>query len=224
LSFRVERSAGELLLTWNRDADVIHEATHAVLAIADGERNQSVKLDQAQLREGGIVYIPSNSDINFQLAVMGRKPSQTQSEFVRVLRVSPWATAEPPPAAPPKPVSKRTRAAKALALRSSKASKGPGAELAKARNEAAPLADDLVHSSGSASALDLPDAPTLTSGPQAQAVLIPDNMAAPAMTSLSAFQLPVTAPPDILEPRFGGQAIEAQVLTQRSPEYSLAAK
>jgi hypothetical protein len=55
LSFRVERSAGELLLTWNRDADVIHEATHAVLAIADGERHQSVDLDQAQLRHGGIV-------------------------------------------------------------------------------------------------------------------------------------------------------------------------
>ena len=56
LSFRVERSAGELLLRWNRDAEVIHEATHAVLAIADGERYQSVELDQPQLRDGGIVY------------------------------------------------------------------------------------------------------------------------------------------------------------------------
>lgn len=92
LSFRVERLAGELLLIWNRDADVVHEATHAVLAIADGEWQQSVDLDEAQLRHGGIVYLPSNSDINFQLTVTGRKAWQTQSESVRVLRVSPWAT------------------------------------------------------------------------------------------------------------------------------------
>jgi hypothetical protein len=195
LSFRVERSAGELLLTWNRDADVIHEATRAVLAIADGERYQSVNLDQALLRDGGIVYMPSNSDINFQLKVTGRKPSQTQSEFVRVLRVSPWATAVPPPASGRRPVSKRTRAAKALALRSSKASEGPGTE----RNEAALQVDDLAQSSGSASALDLPDAPTLTFGPQAEAALTPDNMAAPE-TQVSLFQLLVSAPPDIPEP------------------------
>jgi hypothetical protein len=218
LSFRVERSAGELLLTWNRDADVIHEATHAVLAIADGERHQSVNIDQAQLRDGGIVYMPYNSDINFKLKVTGRKPSQTQSEVVRVVRVSPWATLKPQSAAPPKPVSKRTRAAKASVLRSSKASKRPEAGLPKARNEAAPLADDLAHSSGPASALDLPDAPTLTFEPQAQGVFFPGNMAALTGTPVSQFQLPVTAPPDILEPRVGGQASEAQILTQRSPE------
>jgi hypothetical protein len=224
LSFRVERLAGELLLTWNRDADVIHEATHAVLAIADGERHQSVDLDQAQLRDGSIVYLPSSSDINFQLTVTGRKASQTQSESVRVLRVSPWATPEPPPASPPKPVTKRTRAANTLALMSSKASAGPGAELAKAANEAAAQADDLAQSSGSTSALDLPDAPGLTSGPQAQAVLIPGNMAAPAETQVSLFQLLVTALPDIPEPRVGGRASEAQILTQTSPEYPLAAR
>jgi hypothetical protein len=157
LSFRAERSAGELLLTWNRDADVIHEATHAVLAIADGERYQSVDLDQTQLRHGGIVYLPSNSDINFQLTVTGQKASQTQSESVRVLRVSPWATPEPPPTSPPKPVPKRAGAANTLTLMSSKAFKGPGAEFAKSPNEAALQADDLAQSSGSASALDLVD-------------------------------------------------------------------
>jgi hypothetical protein len=197
LSFRVERSAGELRVTWNRDADVIHQATHAVLAVADGEQRQSVNLDQAQLRDGGIVYVPSNSDINFQLKVTGRKPSQTQSEFVRVLRVSPWATREPPPAPPPKPVSKTTRTATASALWPSKASKGPGAERAKAQNEAASLADDLAQSSGSATALDLPDPPTLTVGPPAQAVLFLRDIEPLTGTPVSQFQLLATAPPDI---------------------------
>lgn len=206
LSFHVERSAGELLLTWNRDADVIHGATRAILAIADGEWQQSVDIDQAQLREGAIVYLPSNSEINFQLTVTGRKAWQTQSESVRVLRVSPWATPEPPQASPPKPVPKSTRAANTLTLMSSKASEGPAAELAKAPNEAAPQADDPAQSSASATALDLPEAPGLTSGPEAQAVLIPGNMAAPAETLESLFQLLVTAPADIPEPRVGGQA------------------
>jgi hypothetical protein len=209
LSFRVERSAGELLITWNRDADVIHEATHAVLAIADGEWQQSVDLDQAQLRHGGIVYLPSNSDINFQLTVTGRKASQTQSQSVRVLRVSPWATPERLPASPPKPVPKSTRAANTPALMSFKASEVPDAELTKAPNEAAPQADELAQSSALATALDLPDAPGLTPGPQAQAVLIPGNMAAPAETQVSLFQLLPTAPPDIPEPGVGGRASEA---------------
>jgi TonB family protein len=222
LSFRVERSAGELFLTWNKDADVIHDATQAVLAIADGERHQSVRLDQAQLRHGRIVYLSYNPEINFQLKVTGRKPSQTQSEFVRVLRVSPWAT-PPPPASPPKPAL-RTKATNALAHVSSKPSEAPGAGLAKAPNEAAAQTGYLVRSSGPASALDLPDAPVLTFGPQVQAALMPGSMVAPAGTSLSAFQLSMIAPPDIPQPRVGGQASEARILSQTSPEYPLAAK
>jgi len=222
LSLRVERSADKLLLTWNRDADVIHDATHAVLAIADGELQRSADLDQAQLRDGGIVYLPSNSDINFQLTVTGKKAWQTQSESVRVVRFSPWASPAPPPS-PPKPVPERAWSASTLTLRSPQASQGPGAPFAKAPREA-PQADYLRQSSESASALDLPDAPGLTSGPQAQAALIPGNMTAPAEALVSLFQLLVTAPPDIPKPRVGGRVSEAQILTQTSPEYPPAAR
>jgi protein TonB len=224
LSFRVERSAGELFLTWNKNADVIHEATHAVLAIADGERHQTVKLDQAQLRHGRIVYLSYNPEINFQLKVTGRRPSQIESEFVRVLRVSPWATPERPPAARPKSVPMRTKAANALAHISPKASEGPGVGRAKPPNGAALEADDLAQNSGSPSALDLPDPPILPFGPQAQALLFPGSMVAPSGIQLSALQLPVIAPPDIPKPRVGGQASEARILTQTPPEYPLAAK
>ena len=91
-------------------------------------------------------------------------------------------------------------------------------------NETAPRTDDLAQSSGAASALDLPDAPVLTAGPLAQAVFIPGKMVAPPGRQVSLFQVLVTAPPDKPEPTVGGQASEAQILTQRSPEHPLAAK
>jgi protein TonB len=71
--------------------------------------------------------------------------------------------------------------------------------------------------------LDLPDAPVLTFG-QLQAISTPGNIATPAGIPLSAFPLPWAAPPDIPQPRVGGQVSEAQILTQTSPEYPLAAK
>jgi TonB family protein len=181
-------------------------------------------LDHAQLRHGGIVYLPSNSDINFQLTITGKKASQMQSESVRVLRFSPWATPELLPPSPPKPVPKRTMVTNVLALMSPQASKRPGAELARATNEAAPLANDLAQSTGLTSALDLPDAPSLTFGQQAQTVLIPGNMADPAKILVSLFHLLVAAPLDTPEPRVGGRVREAQILTKRSPEYPLSAR
>ena len=40
LALRVERSGGELVLTWNRDSAAIRNATHAVLSIEDGQRTR----------------------------------------------------------------------------------------------------------------------------------------------------------------------------------------
>lgn len=111
-----------------------------------------------------------------------------------------------------------------LALMSPQASKRPGAELARATNEPAPLANDLAQLTGLTSALELPDAPSLTFGPRAQTVIIPGNMAAPAETLVSLFHLLVAAPLDTPEPRVGGRVSEAQILTKRSPEYPLSAR
>jgi TonB family protein len=118
----------------------------------------------------------------------------------------------------------KTKAAHALAHISPKASEGPGAGRANAPNGAALQADDLAQNSGSASALDLPDAPILPFGPQAQALLLPGSLVASPGIQLSALQLPVIAPPDIPKPRVGGQATEARILTQTPPQYPLAAK
>src|SRR5262249_1799000 len=89
LSLRVERSSGELLLTWNRDSDAIRNAVRAVLTITDGDQHENVNLDLAQLKNGSVVYSPTGSDVGFQLSVFGQNSAQTNSESVRVLRTRP---------------------------------------------------------------------------------------------------------------------------------------
>src|SRR5262249_10124507 len=89
LQLRVERSNGELLLTWNRDSDVIRTASKAVLSINDGEQHENVEMDLAQLRNGSIVYSPQGSDISFKMEVTGQGQDKTTSESVRVLRNRP---------------------------------------------------------------------------------------------------------------------------------------
>jgi len=89
LQLRVERTAGELLLTWNRDSDAIRGATKAVLQINDGDQHENVEMDLAQLRNGSIVYSPSGADISFKMEVTGKNDQKVASESVRVLRTRP---------------------------------------------------------------------------------------------------------------------------------------
>jgi len=100
LSLRVERTAGEILLTWNRDSAAIRNATHAVLSIADGDQHENVEMDLAQLRNGSISYSPASSDVVFKMEVTGRDNEKTASESVRVLRTKPLPTASPDPVPP----------------------------------------------------------------------------------------------------------------------------
>ena len=95
LSLRVERTAGEILLTWNRDSDAIRTATHAVLSISDGDQHENVEMDLAQLRNGSISYSPASSDVVFKMEVTGKGEEKTASESVRVLRTRPSPLAGP---------------------------------------------------------------------------------------------------------------------------------
>jgi len=89
LALRVERTGGELLLNWNRDSDVIRNASHAVLSIADGPQHENVEMDLAQLRNGSIVYSPVTADVVFRMEVSGKDNAKITSESVRVLRTRP---------------------------------------------------------------------------------------------------------------------------------------
>src|SRR5690242_19059541 len=84
LALRVERSAGQLLLTWNREADAVKSAKNAVLFISDGDRQENVQMDLAQLRNGSIVYMPVTGDVSFRMEVVGSDQGKIQTESVRV--------------------------------------------------------------------------------------------------------------------------------------------
>jgi protein TonB len=86
---RIERTATDLLLTWNRDSDAVRNAKKAVLSISDGDRQENLDLNLSDLRNGSIVYSPLSSDVSFRMEVTGADQSRTASESVRVLRTKP---------------------------------------------------------------------------------------------------------------------------------------
>ncbi|HEY2016911.1 MAG TPA: TonB family protein, partial [Bryobacteraceae bacterium] len=94
LALRVERTGGELQLTWNRDSDPIRNATKAVLSISDGEQHQDVAMDLAQLQKGSIAYTPATADVVFRMEVSGKGDSKTGSEMVRALSTRPSPLAD----------------------------------------------------------------------------------------------------------------------------------
>ena len=89
LTLRVEHSAGDLLLTWNRESDAIRNARNGVLTIADGDRSENHPMDRSELQNGSIVYSPLTADVSFHLEVTGPDNSKTAAESVRVLRTRP---------------------------------------------------------------------------------------------------------------------------------------
>jgi periplasmic protein TonB len=89
LSLRIERTAGDLLVTWNRESSAVRDAKAAVLSISDGERQENYQMDVAQLRTGSIVYSPLTPDVSFKLDVTGANQAKIASEMVRVLRTRP---------------------------------------------------------------------------------------------------------------------------------------
>jgi TonB family protein len=84
LALRIERSGGQLVLQWNREAEVLLDAQRATLTIVDGDHTEEVPVEPAQLRSGSIVYAPATGDVLFRLEVVSRE-GKSVSESVRVL-------------------------------------------------------------------------------------------------------------------------------------------
>jgi protein TonB len=106
LSLRVERNAGQLLLTWNRNASAIQTASRATLTINDGDHREDADLDLGLLRSGNVVYTPITNDVSFRLEVTDVQGGKSVSESMRVLAgrpspapVDPQTTAAAQPAA-----------------------------------------------------------------------------------------------------------------------------
>lgn len=222
LALHVERSAGALLLTWNRDSEAVKNAARGELAINDGDQRENVNVDLAQLRNGSIVYTPTGADIVFQLSVIGKDSSKLESESVRVLRTRPSPMPDGTPAAPEK-----------TAMATIKPAPGPSAAAPQSPvAEAADNTDNKLSTTASpvkpftpevpsqrlrpARPSDLPDAPGLAKNDQIAVVLPGTNLAAPPAIA----PLPAPAAPS----KIGGQIQQAEVVSRVNPEYPLAAR
>ena len=225
LTLRVEHSAGDLLLTWNRESDAIRNARNGVLTIADGDRSENHPMDRSELQNGSIVYSPLTADVSFHLEVTGPDNSKTAAESVRVLRT------RPSPMPPETATSVQTGKSGAGAANSSQASAAtPGAD-GDAASEPAPEVTKLATASRQFNAApleqrlraalpsDMPDAPGLSSsGGQAAAASINLGAIIPSQTAIPApapretrAPAPAPAPTSQLRP--------AELISRKAPEY-----
>jgi protein TonB len=231
LQLRVERTAGELLLTWNRDADPIKTATKAMLSISDGARHENVEMDLAQLRNGSIVYSPSSADISFKMEVTGQGNTKTASESVRVLqnRPSPLQDQTQPPA----PQSAQSGVQPAAAAETSTPAEEPAQEGTKPAVALKPFqAEPLAQRLRPVSSTDLPEAPAMSAGAapaSVPGVNLNAVMQGPAAPRPAAPVAPAPAAsvstPDVrAAAKSGGQIQSATLIYKKDPEYPKMAK
>jgi len=95
LDLKVETNAGQLLLSWNRNATIVATATRATLTINDGDHKEDVDLDLATLRNGSIVYSPISNDVSFRLEVVDQK-GKSEAGLTRRLAGRPSAAVAAP--------------------------------------------------------------------------------------------------------------------------------
>jgi hypothetical protein len=67
--FQAAQRHDHLLLTWNRTARAVHDATGATLSIHDGPETEDVELNLDTLRRGGVAYYPIFEDSSFRLTL-----------------------------------------------------------------------------------------------------------------------------------------------------------
>jgi hypothetical protein len=67
--FQAVQRQDHLLLTWNRAAKSVRDATAATLTIHDGPESEDVALDLDTLRRGGADYYPVFEDVSFGLTL-----------------------------------------------------------------------------------------------------------------------------------------------------------
>jgi TonB family protein len=232
LGLRIERTAGGLLLTWNRDAVVIQHASKVVLSISDGDRHENIEMDPNQVRTGSIVYPPISGDVSFQMEVTDAKQSRTTSESLRVHdpRPSPLATS-PSPAQGPQPVAKQNTPGKGQNgegpdAASADASAKPQDEQAVVRNTTPVKQFDkesLAQRLRPAASADMAEAPTEVRANTSA----PGNLG--SIMSGAASAAPAPARPadtsgSAANGSSGGQITPAEPMYKKAPEYPKVAR
>jgi TonB family protein len=239
LALHVEPSAGELMLTWNRESNAIKNATRAVLSISDGAQHENVDMDLALLRSGSIEYSPSTSDIVFRMEVTGADQTKTTSESVRILRTRPSPMPEPGQAqgskGSPAPGAAKPASATGAAAAPDSASAGELPAQAEARPSTTPAkafnTDSLSQRLRPVRSTDLPDAPEVSRGGEAVSAPVPvavNSMPSPLLSSAPPASAPQSAPAQTANAARtsgnGGRVQPAQLVFRKDPEYPPIAK
>ncbi|MFB3827759.1 MAG: TonB family protein [Bryobacteraceae bacterium] len=223
LALRVERNAGQLVLTWNRDTELIKTASRGVLSISDGDRKENVEIDLAQLRNGSVVYSPFTNDVSFRLEVTAAKGGNV-SEYVRVLGTRPSAL---DPAAPEQ--AKAAQPAQTAPAGDGAASDAAG-QNAEPEKPAQPVTPRRQFQMESLAQRLRPATPSELDAPPE----LGQGAAAPRLSGLPSAQ-PNLPPPPVQAPkpaqangqpsyRVGGQVREAKLVSSRRPAYPPLAK
>lgn len=226
LALRVDRNAGDIVLTWNRDSDAIRKASRAVLSINDGPQQENVNMDLAQLRNGSIVYTPASADVVFRMEVMGTDQAKTVSESVRVLRTRPSPM--------PEPGAEQPQSAAAPAPTPASGADAPAAPseeekpVALAQASKPFHADSLAQRLRPASPADIPDTPAVGGVPVATpGVNLGSILSTQAPLPAPAPAVPAASAPVSVEQKTapsGGQIVQAQLIKHRDPEYPRMAR
>jgi TonB family protein len=254
LGLKVERNSGQLLLSWNRDAEIVKTAQRATLSITDGDHTEDVPLDPGQLRGGSIVYAPITNDVSFKLEASDLKKGVSKSESVRVLAGRPKSFDDRAPlkqaqtpaenrtqtTAAQTPATAQNTAQPAVSIPVVTPTQVPAGEQPRATVPVAPAAKP--DSITSRVAIPLPEPPKL------------DTSSAP-VTTARGFSSPSLAPPPVAPPpaaapkqdsarpatrpaasaaqpsaqppeslRVGGNVQEPRILSRVSPAYPQLAK
>ncbi len=240
LALRVERSGGELVLTWNRDSAAIRNATHAVLEITDGTQHENVDMELSQLRgAGSISYSPATGDVVFQMEVTGPDQARTTSESVRVLRNRP-SPLDDQQQAQQQPTQSQPQVQQAAGKPSPTAATPISPAQAAATPEETPQAvetpktplkrfstETLAQRLRPTRPADLPTAPSLpqeSSGSAMAGLNFGGPASAPPPPPPASTQAPSTPVQAKAAMQTGGQIQQAQLLRRKDPEYPRLAK
>jgi protein TonB len=222
LALRVERNGADIVLTWNRDSDVIKRATRAMLSISDGPQHENVAMDLSQLRNvGSIVYSPVTGDVVFQMEVTGADEAKTVSESVRVLRTKPSPMSDTPAGQTPAPVENAGAAPADAGAQAAEDEKPVALAQATKAFHAEPLAQRLH-----ASAAEMPDTPVLAVPAAAGNVnlgsLVSSQSAPPPQAAAA---IPAASPAPVASSKLpGGDVRQAQLISRTDPEYPKLAR
>jgi hypothetical protein len=78
LALQAERHGPALRISWNRDIAVVNNASSAVLSIHDGDlQTKELHFDLEQLRNGSVVYSPTNKNVEVRLEITGPDGTKT---------------------------------------------------------------------------------------------------------------------------------------------------